>query len=151
MTNEVKISYPESGITVDFTNLNVKVTHLNNNPLILIPTPLAATPVGGSPALGANIKGINIGFVTNRYLLNFILTDGLGTLDFGGSGTTNYEKIVYITNNSSTINPKTLTINGRDFNAHIESFNISFAAGDKDLALNCSLNCILVDDIKMVG
>lgn len=153
MTSEVKLSLKSTGgstlVSVDLTNLGVSVSHIYNNPLIVIPTPVGPSPSGATPQIGANIKGINIGFVTNRYSLRFTLLDGLGTLNFGGSGTTNYEKIVYMTNSRLALNPKTLTLNGIDMKGHIESFNITFAAGDKDMALNCSLNFIATDNIEM--
>lgn len=153
MTNEVKLKYAAKGIEVDLTNLGVTVNHVYNNPLILVPTPVTASPAGwtsASPALGLNMKCINIGFVANRIILKFTLTDGIGSMNFGGSGATNYEKIVYISNNSSIINPKTLTINGHDENAHVESFNISFAGGSKDLSLGATVSLILTDSIQMV-
>lgn len=151
MTNQITLGY--KGVVADLTNLGVSISHMYNNPVIQIPTPLAATPGSttvGSTTIGWNVVALNIGFVTNRYTLKFTITDGLGTLNFGGSGTTIYEKLVYMTNNQSTTNPKTLMINDYPIFVHVESFNVTFAGGSKDLALNCSLNLLAVKDIKMV-
>ena len=156
MTKEVVLLLRDSTDTttlveVELTDNDIHTSHKYNNPLIAVPTPVAATPVGGStPALGANIKAINIGFFTNRFLLTFTLVDGLGSLDFGGSGTTKYEKMVYMTNSQRTLNPKVLRINGREFHGMVEGFTFNFAAGDGDLALNCSLSFIATDNIIMV-
>ena len=154
MTSEVKLSYPDKGIEVDLTSNDVRLTHMYNNPVVIIPTPITAPPTGATPypsqIIGFNTNAINIGFVANRYMLSFTLYDGLGTFDFSGTGTTKYEKIVYMTNSADTVNAKVLTINGAVLYVHIESFEFSVKAGDKDLMQNCTVNCIAVKDIKMV-
>ena len=152
MTNQITLSY--GTVSADLTDLGVSISHMYNNPIIQIPTPIGATVVGsttvGATTIGWNVVAINIGFVTNRYALKFTITDGFGSMNFGGSGTTVYEKLVYMTNNQSTTNPKILMINDYKLYVHVESLNISFAGVSKDLALNCSLNLIAVQDIPMV-
>lgn len=135
MTTQIVLAYPDKGVYVDLTNTNVSVEHLYNNPLIIIPTPIMATPVGGTAVyatsiIGLNTKPINIGFVANRYNLTFTLTDGIGSLNFGGSGTTAYEKIVYISNSADTKNAKCLYINDQMLYVMIESFRFRMVAGD---------------------
>ena len=149
MTNSVTLS-DGIGTTIDFTNLGVSVSHLYNNPVIILPTPVTATPVGSTPVIGGNTKSINIGFVTNRFSVRFTFTDGVGTAS-PYNKSTNYEKLLFLSNDSTAINPKLFSINGLTMFVHIESFNITFSGGDKDLALNCTLNLITCANIKMTG
>lgn len=153
-TQSVLLMYRDGGGTitqqVDFTGLGVIVRHMYNNPVIVIPTPVY-NEAGASPVLGVNVKAINIGFVMNRFQLSFTLTDGCGTMNASGYGTTNYERILAMCNNQIYINPKILWINGTEMPGHIEQFSIAFAGGQKDLALNCTLTFLCTDNIKMVG
>jgi len=144
MTDSVQIGFPFTTPTciVDLSNLGVSVSHLYSNPIIYIPTPI--TDAVSGTTVGWNIKSINLGFVTNRYSVRFTLTDGCGILRHDGNGT-NYEKLNYMANSFSAKCPKALTINGYKFGVHIESLNVTFAGGDKDLALNCTMNLIAVD------
>lgn len=150
MTSEVTIGYPYATPTVwaVLTDLGVSVSHTYSNPLILVPTPMS--DIVGASGVGWNIIAINIGFVANRYAIRFTITDGIGTLKNDGTGTI-YEKLNYMANNFNTKNAKALTINGTKIGVHIESFNVTFAAGDKDLALNCSLNLIGVNPTIDMG
>ena len=142
MTSAVVLSY--SGTSVDFSSLNVGVTHRYNNPIFFLPTPAAS---GG--ILGSNMIAINIGFFNNSFDISFTLTDGPGTFNFS-SPTTNYEKIMYLSTDSSVgKQPKTLTLNGTAFKEHIENVNISFRPGHKDLSVNGSFSFRLTKDLPM--
>ena len=142
MTSAVILSY--GGTSVDFSNLNVGVTHRYNNPIIFLPTPAAA---GG--VLGSNMIAINIGFFNNSFDLSFQLTDGPGTFNFS-SPSTNYEKIMYLATDSSVgKQPKTLTLNGTGFIGHIENVNIPFKAGQKDLVIVGSFSFRLTKNLPM--
>ncbi len=156
MTSQVVLAYPTKGISIDLSSNGITIEHSYTNPLIVIPTPVMATPVGATFAfataiIGFNTKPINIGFVANRFALTFTLTDGVGSLNFGGSGTTKYEKIVYLTNSADTKNSKFLYINDSPIAIQVESFRFRMVAGDKDLMLNCTLNCIAVDSSIEMG
>ena len=144
MTSAVTIGYPYTSptITADLSNLGVSVTHLYTNPVIVIPTPITNTV--GASAIGWNIKGLNIGFLINRFSIKFTILDGMGTMNFDQPSTI-YEKIQYMANRAGTKGAKALTINGYKMAVQIESFNITFAAGQKDMAIGCTLNVIAID------
>jgi hypothetical protein len=138
MTYNLTLSY--AGVTVDLSALNCDVSHRYANPVIAIPTPPPTT--GATPVL----VSINIGFSEEDFGLSFKLVDGRGTLDFITPGSTNYEKLVYL---SHIRNPKTLTIDGRAITVQIVQFNISWNSGDKDLAANCSMDLQMCANITM--
>jgi len=140
MTVIVSATPVSFGPSVDFSLLGVSVTHRFNNPVIWVPTPI----MDSTEIIGKNVKGVNIGFLADVYTISFTLTDGYGT-DYS-TGTKNYEKIVRMARKK---NPKVLIIDGYTIYVHLESFNVSFAGGDKDLALNCNMNLHACDNILM--
>ncbi len=127
---------------VDFTNLNVVISHSFNNPALID----VATPLAAGETLGSNTIGINIGFVQNNINLSFYLTDGPGTYNFI-SPTTNYEKLVYMAN--YVHNAKTLTLGSSVFHCHITSMSINCEPGKKDLSTNGNITLMLSKDIAM--
>jgi hypothetical protein len=96
--------------------------------------------------IGENTIGINIGFVSNVFDLAFMLRDGPGTFNFS-TPSTNYEKLMYMA--AYVKNVKTLTLNGTAFTGHIESINVPWKAGLKDLSTSCSIRFKLTKDVTM--
>jgi len=142
MTSAVVLS--QGATSIDFSTLNVSVTHRYNNPIFFLPTPAAAGQV-----LGTNMIAINIGFFNNSFDISFMLTDGPGTFNFS-SPSTNYEKIMYLATDSNVgKQPKTLTLNGTAFTGHIENVNIPWKPGQKDLSINGSFSFRLTKNLPM--
>ena len=140
MTVIVSATPASFGPSVDFSLLGVSVTHRFNNPMIWVPTPIE----NSTAIIGDNAIGVNIGFLADVYTLSFTLTDGFG-INYS-TGTKNYEKIVMM---SREIAPKVLIIDGYSMHVHLESFNVTFVGGGKDLALNCTLNLHACKNIIM--
>jgi hypothetical protein len=136
MTQQVKLAL--GTVEVDFSNLGVAVTHRLSNPIIVFDTP--RTDLNTS-----NSVGINIGFVTEAFDLRFTLTDGLGTMDWAVPST-NYEKIFHM---AYQRNPKVLTINDKTMTVHIETVNLPYEAGKKDLSIDGILSLRVVMNIEM--
>jgi hypothetical protein len=133
-----------SGTTVDLNSStcnNLKIGVRFVNPIFSLSTPLAV----GS-AIGANVFPINLGMVGNSFDLSFMLHDGPGTFNFA-SGTTNFEKLEYLANYVK--NAKILTLNGTAFYGQIESINIPWEAGKKDLSILGSLTFHCTANIAM--
>ena len=142
MTSAVVLS--QGATSIDFSTLNVSVTHRYNNPIFFLPTPAASGQV-----LGTNMIAINIGFFNNSFDISFTLTDGPGTFNFS-SPSTNYEKIMYLATDSNVgKQPKTLTLNGTAFTGHIENVNIPWKPGQKDLSINGSFSFRLTKNLPM--
>jgi hypothetical protein len=139
MTTGCVLSY--GGTSVILTNMNVIITHRFSNPVIIIPTPITT-----SLKIGDNVIGINIGLVRNSFDISLTLTDGPGTFNFTTPSTT-YEKIMYMAN--FTKNVKTLTLNGQQFQGHIENVNVTWEPGFKNLSERASFIFTLGKDIKM--
>jgi hypothetical protein len=136
MTKQVTLSL--GSVTVDFTNLNVKVTHRISNPFITVDTPRVNL-------LESNTIVVNIGFVTEAIDLTFILTDGIGTLNWA-QPTTNYEKLFYMAYQG---NPKVLMLDDRLIYCQIENLNLPWEPGQKDLSIGGILSLRVCMNIAM--
>lgn len=134
------------GLTVDFNSTNannVSVTHRFSNPVIKLPTPIKTTDDQGT-----NVIIINIGFLNDSFDLTFQLHDGPGSFTWKGAtaASTAYEQIMAM---AHSVEPKTLTLNGKAMTGHIENVNIPFRPGQKDLVVNGSLSFNLSKNITM--
>lgn len=131
--------------SVDLTNKDLEIAYRHSNPIITIDTPGNSTD-----AVGNNTIAINIGFVSNSYDLTFTLTDGPGAYSINPNGT-NYEKLLYL---ASQTNPKTVTLVGTSTispipHGQIESLNVSWKSGMKDIAVGCTMSIKLCANITM--
>jgi hypothetical protein len=143
MTSGVTLSI--SGVSVDFNSAtvrNMRVTDRFSNPFLNFPTPIQV-----SQKIGENTVLVNIGFMRQSFDLSFVLLDGPGTFDFSSPGSTNYEKIKYMAGKKT--DPKTLTLNGTTFTGQIESVNIPWEPGKKDLSTNGTIIFTVGMDLKM--
>jgi hypothetical protein len=126
----------------------VTVTTRGSNPIIKLPTPITTTDTAGE-----NVIIINIGFINISYDLSFQLTDGPGSFNFEtmSGSSTNFEKIMYLFGGpgSESKDPKILTLNGSDKHGQIESVNIPWKAGMKNLTTNGMLSFNVCKDITM--
>jgi len=143
MTAGAVLAY--STISVDFASAtcnNLKVTDRFSNPIFAL-----STPLGTTQTIGENTIPVNLGMVNNSFDLSFMLHDGPGTFDFKTPGSTNYEKIKYLANYVK--NAKTLTLYGTVFYGQIESVNVPWEAGKKDLVIMAHLTFHCTANIAM--
>jgi hypothetical protein len=110
------------------------------------PETTLSTPIDISQILGDNVIAINLGMVDNSFDMTFKLFDGYGTFNFQ-TPTTNYEKLVYLANYNKNV--KILTLGSSTFNCQIESINIPFVAGQKDLVINGTMTVRLAANVAM--
>ena len=130
--------------TVDLnsdTCAGLTLNHRFTNPELTL-----STPIDISQVLGDNVIAVNLGMVDNSFDMTFQLMDGFGTFNFQ-TPTTNYEKLVYLANYNKNV--KTLTLGSSSFNCQIESINIPFVAGQKDLVINGTMTVRLTANVAM--
>ena len=80
------------------------VTYMMNNPILPIVT------IKNTDGTTANTVGVNIGLLQESFYVTFTFGDGPGSFNFTASGTTNFEKLVYMSYQRGT--GLTLTLNG---------------------------------------
>lgn len=139
MTYTVSISY--GSYAVDLTNNNVEISHRFTNPFVPFSLPQSV-----GQTLGQNTKVINIGLIVDQFDFTFTLKDGPGTYNFG-TPLTKYETLIYLA--AFIPSPKVLTLGSNTFYCQIESINVSWAPGKKNVAENCMVTVQLCDNISM--
>jgi len=134
MTGSIKLSQVNlSGTwTVDFSALNCSVNRRLNNPVICFPVPKDPYTNPDAPT-GSNQIAINLEMFTERFTLDFTLTDGIGA----GS---NYRKLIMMTSNGlfNTFTYGTDTF----YPIIVEELNLGTAPGKFNILEGCTMSLI---------
>lgn len=133
MTQYIKLT--DGTVLVDFSGLNCTVSHTGSNPLAVIPT--VADPVIKETSQAI----IDLGLLSERYQLTFDLKDGVGSLDYTISATTNHEKITYLMKRGHLVDLTFYWGTGTD-RVKMESFSIAEQPGKKDFMPGCSVTLV---------
>lgn len=144
MTTGCTISYSTTSVDLNSIGgaIGTSISFRFSNPVIYVDTVDDTSIVA---QLGYNTQAINIGLLRSSFTFNFTLRDGPGTYNFNTPGSTNFEKLTYIARQH---NPKTLTINGSVYMCHIDSLDVSWDAGKKDIG-RASMTVTLTSNLGM--
>lgn len=137
MTGEIKLTQVNSGGTfvVDLTNNNCAVKRLINNPVFTLALPKTKSVDPNNPA-DSNQIVVNLSMLTDRFILQFDLTDGVGA-------DSNYRKLIMMSSNTlGNANPITLTYDDRTYGVLIEELSMGTQPGKKDFLEGCSMSLI---------
>jgi len=148
MTAGITLSYSgvNGSVSIDFNSATgetggTMVTYMMNNPIT--PIALQKSTSGGT----ANTVGINIGFLQESFYVTFTFGDGPGSFNFTASGTTNFEKLVFMSYQRES--GCTLTINGHAFTGWITQMNVPWVSGQNNLAIGGTFTFVYTQTISM--
>ena len=135
------VDFHQSGSASATAIIGTITTRLTN------PTFVLSTPAVKGDPIGNNIIITNLKMTKISFDLSFTLYDGVGAFDGVTPGTTNFEKLLYLSNFVG--NPKILILNGTSFIVKTDSLNIPYDAGKKDLIMNGTMSVSCCRNISM--
>lgn len=140
MTEEIKLTQTNLSGTwvVDLTTNNCSVKRLINNPVFILNLPKIQYTDPNAPS-DSNQIVIDLAMLTDRYILQFDLTDGVG------EGSKYRQLVMMASNGMGDENLTTFvypgTISSFDY-VKIEEIGLPTEAGKKDLLLGCSMSLV---------
>lgn len=136
MVEYLKLVYDSD--TVDLSKANCAVRRLINNPVFVYSIPKEQSTTESSPK-GSNQIVINLAMFTDRFILTFDLTDGIGA----GSS---YSKLVRMASNSPLIGGGTAKVTfyygAATYEVTIEELSMGTQPGKLNLLPGCSATLI---------
>jgi hypothetical protein len=129
------ITLTQGSTTVDLTNKNCSVKRLINNPVFTLPLPKTAYTDPDNPSEDNQII-IDLAMLTDRYILQFDLTDGIGT-------SSDYRSLIMMASNTiGDSNLITFTYDDQTCYVKIEELGMGTSPGMKDILQGCSMSLI---------
>lgn len=144
MTSGITLTF--GALTIDFNSAAGKtggtmVTYMMNNPILPIVT------IKNTDGTTANTVGVNIGLLQESFYVTFTFGDGPGSFNFTASGTTNFEKLVYMSYQRGT--GPTLTLNGTSYTGWITQINTPWISGQNNLAIGGTFTFVRTLPVSM--